>query len=391
MRSSLKQSRGLSAVAIAAAALVLANSGLRAEQYRTAPVTVDRSGYLTTVGGTVVPYKEVTLTAQFSGQVETVAGREGDPARAGQVMVAINDDGLQASKRAAEAQLIAAEAALRNAHVQYSRELWSPRTGQPTGMGMPQMMDSFMRPFSGQDAGGNDPWVRRYADLHGQAKGVDDARTSILSARANIEQLDAKLRDASLTAPFDGVIVKNLVEVGDTVQPGQPLMQIAYVAYLRIQAEVPVGLVSSLRIGAFVPARIDVGGGVPVQARVAQVFPMADASRHTVTVKFDLPSGLPGGPGMYAEIMLPDPESHATALPSVPREAVVWRGSLPAVMILKDGKPTLRVVRVGANLPDGRVTILSGLDGGEEVVLNAPGSQASAPSPQTGNGGAKAQ
>ncbi|MGD9667592.1 MAG: efflux RND transporter periplasmic adaptor subunit [Hyphomicrobiaceae bacterium] len=382
---------GLSGTAIAAAALVLASSVLQAEQFRTAPVTVDRTGHLTTVGGTVVPYKEVTLTAQIPGQVEKVAGREGDPARAGQVMVAINDDALQASKRAAEAQLIAAEASLRNAHVQYSRELWSPRTGQTTGMGLPSMMDSFMRPFTGQYAGGNDPWVRRYADLYGQAKGVDDARTSILAARANIEQLDAKIRDASLTSPFDGVIVKKMVEEGDTVQPGQPLMQIAYVTYLRIQAEVPVGLVSSLRIGEFVPARVDVGGGVPVQARVAQVFPMADASRHTVTVKFDLPSGLPGGPGMYAEVMLPDPSSLASVLPTVPREALVWRGSLPAVMVMKDGKPTLRVVRVGATLPNGRVTILSGLAGGEEVVLNAQGSEASSPTQQAGSEAVKAQ
>ncbi len=382
---------GLSATAIAAVAFVLASSGLQAQQYRTAPVTVDRTGHLTTVGGTVVPYKEVTLTAQIPGQVEKVAGREGDPARSGQVMVAINDDALQANKRAAEAQLISAEAALRNAHVQYSRELWSPQTGQPTGMGLPSMMDSFMRPFTGQYAGGNDPWVRRYADLYGQAKGVDDARSAILTARANIEQLDAKIRDASLTSPFDGVIVKKMVEVGDTVQPGQPLMQIAYVTYLRIQAEIPVGLVSSLRIGEFMPARIDVGGGVPVQARVAQVFPMADASRHTVTVKFDLPSGLPGGPGMYAEVMLPDPSSLASALPTVPREALLWRGSLPAVMIMKDGKPTLRVVRIGASLPDGRVTILSGLSGGEEVILNAQGSEGPAPTQQAGNGGVKAQ
>lgn len=368
--------------------LLTAAAPARAENYRTAPVTVERAGHMTTVGGTVVPYKEVTLTAQIPGQVKFVAGREGDPASAGQVMVSINDDELQAQKRAAEAQLLSAEASLRNAHVQYSRELWSPRTGQPTGMGMPSMMDQFMRPFTGQYSGPNDPTVRRYADLYGQAKGIDDARSAILQAKATIEALDAKIRDASLTAPFDGVIVKKFVEQGDTVQPGQPLMQVAYVAYLRIQAEVPVGLVSSLRIGEFIPARIDVGQGIPVQARVSQVFPMADTSRHTVTVKFDLPSGLPGGPGMYAEVMIPDYMAHGSAMPAIPRESLIWRGSLPAVMILKDGKPTLRIVRVGTPLPDGRLTVLSGLDGGEQVILqDAPGTTARAPATrQAGSG-----
>lgn len=344
-----------------------------AAEYRTVPVTTERSNHMTTIGGTVIPYKEVTLTAQVPGTVKLLAGREGDSVQAGQVVVAINDDELQAMKRAAEAQLTAAEAGLRNAQVQYSRELWSPRTGQPTGMGLPSMMDQFMRPFSGQYSGPNDPNVRRYADLHGQAKAVDDARSAILQSRAQIEQLDAKIRDASLTAPFDGVIVKKFVEQGDTIQPGKPMVKIAYTQYLRIQAEVPVGLVSSLRIGEFLPARIDVGQGIPVQARVSQIFPMADTARHTVTVKFDLPSGLPGGPGSYAEIMIPDNSTQATAVPSVPREALMWRGSLPAVMVLRDGKPVLRVVRLGGPLPDGRVTVLSGLVGGEQVILQTPG------------------
>ncbi len=365
------------------AAIATLGGGLQAvaAEYRTAPVTIERSAHMTTVGGTVIPYKEVTLTAQIPGQVKLVAGREGDAVEAGQAVVAINDDELQAKKRAAEAALVSAEAGLRNAQVQYSRELWSPRTGQPTGMGLPSMMDKFMQPFSGQYAGGNDPQVRRYADLYGQAKGVDDARSAILQSRAQIEQLDAKIRDASLTAPFGGVIVKKMVEQGDTVQPGQPLMKIAYTAFLRIQAEVPVGLVSSLRIGEFLPARIDVGQGIPVQARVSQIFPMADTSRHTVTVKFDLPSGLPGGPGSYAEIMIPDNGINTAGSPAVPREALVWRGSLPAVMILKDGKPTLRVVRLGAPLHDGRLSVLSGLNGGEEVILQAPG-PGLAPPPQ---------
>lgn len=369
------------AALLAAIAVLGGGRETAAAEYRTAPVTIERSAHMTTVGGTVIPYKEVTLTAQIPGQVKLVAGREGDAVETGQVVVSINDDELQARKRAAEAALVAAEAGLRNAQVQYSRELWSPRTGQPTGMGLPSMMDKFMQPFSGQYSGGNDPNVRRYADLYGQAKGVDDARSAILQSRAQIEQLDAKIRDASLTAPFGGVIVKKMVEQGDTVQPGQPLMKIAYTAYLRIQAEVPVGLVSSLRIGEFLPARIDVGQGIPVQARVSQIFPMADTSRHTVTVKFDLPSGLPGGPGSYAEIMIPDNGNNTAGSPAVPAEALVWRGSLPAVMVLKDGKPTLRVVRLGSQLHDGRISVLSGLNGGEEVILQAPG-PGLAPPPQ---------
>ena len=70
------------------------------------------------VGGTVVPHKEVTLAAQLPGSVEYVAGREGERFPEGALLVVLNDDELLARRRNAEAQLRNAEADLRNAGVQ---------------------------------------------------------------------------------------------------------------------------------------------------------------------------------------------------------------------------------------------------------------------------------
>lgn len=342
------------------------------QPYQIAPVTVEASGSTATVSGTVVPYKEVVLSAQIPGEVTFLAGREGESFQAGQPLVAIDDTAIRAKREAAVAAAMSAEAMLRDANVQYSREMWAPRTGKPTGMGFPSMMDSFFAPMTGQYAGPNNPWVERSADLHSRARGVDEARSQLLASRATIEEIDTKIRDAKLTAPFDGVIAQRLVEIGTTVQPGQPLMRFAHVAYLRIQSEVPVRLVSALSKGQVVAARIDVGGGLDVPARVSQIFPVADEQRHTVTVKFDLPKGVPGGPGMYAELQLPDVQAQAVKLASVPAGAVFQRGSLPAVIAVKDGKTSLRLVRVGSALPGGRVAILSGLDGSEQVVVAPP-------------------
>ena len=57
--------------------------------------------------------------------------------------------------------------------------------------------------------------------------------------QAEIRAIDAKLRDARSVAPFDGVIMKKFVEVGDTVQPGMPLLKYADVEYLQIVVDVP--------------------------------------------------------------------------------------------------------------------------------------------------------
>jgi len=374
--------RALQALAVAVVVGLGASAALAEESYTTAPVTPMRIGDETKVSGTVIPFKEVTLSAQIPGEIKYLAGREGDSFKAGDVLVAVDDENIRAKRRAAVASLMAAQSGFRNARIQYNRELLSPKTGKSSGFGFPRMMDDMFGGFQGQTAGANRPWVDRWANIQGRVQGIEGARSRMLAARAQIEQLDAKLRDAQLKAPFDGKILAKMVEIGDTVQPGQPLVKFAYVEFLRIQAEVPVRLLSSLRTGLNVSAYIDVQGGRHVPARVAQIYPVADPTRHTVTVKFDLPitipdaSGkqvpLPGGPGMYAEVSLPDVQRQAQWLPTVPAAAIVSRGSLKAVMVLENGRSSLRMVRVGEPVSNGRVAILSGLRGDEKVITGPP-------------------
>ncbi|MCK4861167.1 MAG: hypothetical protein KAS85_04560, partial [Rhodobacteraceae bacterium] len=103
-------------------------------QFQTVPVTTSQIGGNATIGGTVVPFKEVTLNAQIPGRVIFLAGAEGFGAAEGQVLLAISDEDIQAQRRAAQAQITQAEAGVRNAQMQYSRELYSPRVNSLTGI-----------------------------------------------------------------------------------------------------------------------------------------------------------------------------------------------------------------------------------------------------------------
>jgi len=128
---------------VASFALMLTTSSIAASF-----VTVEKSmsNSQTVLGSTVTPYKEVTLTAQFPGRVMSIAGDVGAKFSAGMVLVKINDDALKAKQGALEAQLESAQAALKNAQSQYTREMVSPRSkdisGMP-GMGLPSMMDIY--------------------------------------------------------------------------------------------------------------------------------------------------------------------------------------------------------------------------------------------------------
>ena len=355
------------------AGLLAATAPALAAEYKTAVAQVLAAGRTVTLGGTVVPYKQVVLSARIPGQIKSIAGVEGDSFKAGTPLFAISDADIQARRRAAWAQILAARSRLRNAQVQYQREYWSPSinngTSRSSGFGLPSMFDQmFTRPMS-NSLGMSNTGMQRYSDLQRRYSGINQARSTLLAAQARLQELDVNLSDARQLAPFDGIIIQKMVEAGTTVQPGTPILKYAFVGYLRIKAEVPVRLVSALRTGKFVNARVDAAKPINVKARIAQIFPVADQTRHTVTVKFDLPKGIAGGPGMYAEVLLPDPDTSLKGLPVVPASAIILRGSLPAVYVLKDGKPSLRLVRIGPKQPDGRISIISGIAEGETVII----------------------
>jgi multidrug efflux pump subunit AcrA (membrane-fusion protein) len=329
------------------------------------------------LGGTVVPYKEVMLAAQLPGRVTFIAGREGDTFKEKDLLIAIGDEELLANRRALLAQMASADAQLRNAGVQYSREIYSPQSRSAMGgMGLPNLFDQmFTRPVE-SFVGERDRTAERSADLFASGIQIQEAQNALLRLQAELQALDSRIRDARSIAPFDGVIVRKVVEVGDTVQPGQPMLNYADVEYLQVEVDVPARLRPGLRDGMMVQAELDPDNRrVPV--RVAQIFPMADPQRHTVKIKFDLPQGV-SEPGMYAKVLIPDLNAPARANPVIPSTAVRYNGSLPGVYVVNErGEPQLRLIRVGEALSGNMVTVLSGLRAGERVLTN-PGPRVTA-------------
>lgn len=323
-------------------------------------------GGASTIGGTIVPVQEITFTAQLPGTVEAIAGAEGDFFAKGSVLASLDRDALLAQRQAAIAQIQNAEAAFRNAGMQYQRERIDP-TPKQSGNMMSQMMPMSMPFFGGDD---DDDGIHRDATLFSHETQVDQARGQIMTAQSRLREIDAKLKDVSSVAPFDGYITSKHVNQGDTVQPGQPLLAFADMSHLQVQVDVPTRLSGSLTPGYMTQARLDDPSQTVVYARVAQVFPMADATRHTVRVKFDLQPGAPAKAGMYAEVLVPQSHGQLGSAPMIPVTALVYRQGLPYVLVEgANGEPRLNLLRLGERIGE-EVTVLTGLRGGERVLRN---------------------
>lgn len=191
----------------------------------------------------------------------------------------------------------------------------------------------------------------------------DATNTRLRTADAALVEARTMLQYTSITAPFDGVITRKLVEVGDLATPGKPLLEMENSSLLRFVAEVPEALVERVQMEAMLPVRVDAAGSV-LDARVSEIAPSASAGSRTFLVKLDLPADPKLRAGQFGRLRLPVQERPAVM---IPQSALVRRGQVESVFVINNGLARLRLVKSGRNL-DGHVEILSGLSGNETVV-----------------------
>ena len=141
------------------------------------------------------------------------------------------------------------------------------------------------------------------------------------------------------------------MRVGDIVQPGQPLADIADVDALDVRLEVPVAQVAQVKLGDSVPVTVN---NANIWATVSQIFPAANADQHTVTVKLALPQGAAAAPGMYARAWIAQAGGvgPSTLTPAIPTNAIAYRGSLPVAFVITRARR--RDARAETRRHDGR-------------------------------------
>jgi RND family efflux transporter MFP subunit len=332
----------------------------------------------TKLGGYVEPRQVVHMTAQSGGRVVYVAGREGAEVMPGQVVLGLDEDRLMADYRSAWAHLAGEMSAIQNAQVQ----LYNKVNGQTTSpMGGP-MYDAYERAsvpmynafqqmmpmFGGGQMLPQSAQQNSYAVKSQARSDYERQQAALVAAQSKIDVLETSLRERRVIAPYPAVILAKFVNLGDVVQPGQALVDLAQTNQMNLKLEVPSRLITELSQGMVVPVVLD--GNVTVDGMVEQIYPAASNTQHTVTVKVALPPNAPAAPGMYASALLAEPAvaGEVVSTPVIPVTSLVYRGSLPSVFAVNaDGKVELRVIRIG-DVQGDRVVVLSGVSAGEKVV-----------------------
>jgi RND family efflux transporter MFP subunit len=224
---------------------------------------------------------------------------------------------------------------------------------------------------------------------------LDAANSKVLIAKAAIDQdkaalqmQQANLDFTEIRAPFDGVVVKKMAEVGESVAPIPPGVNIstssgAIVAIAdmnSLEAEVDVNEANVGQLGPNFPADINVQA-IPnhtYKGMLRQVIPTADRTKATVTVKVSiLDKDRLIKPEMSCNVTFLEPkkgdqkDAVVMRIVTAPKDAIVTRNGKQVVYVIENNKAHEVPVTTGNELKGG-VIIKSGLAGTESLVNNPP-------------------
>ena len=178
-------------------------------------------------------------------------------------------------------------------------------------------------------------------------------------------------RTLTFYAPSSGEVMRRQVSKGEYVEAGRPLMDIIDISKNWLIVDVYEKDLPWVNVGT--PARIELpyNPSVTYKGHVDYIYHMLDMQTRAARARIVMPGGHNASikPGMYATVRLMGKETGPT--PVVPEEAVIRTGE-EAVVIVALGEGRFRPVQVKPGVSsEGRVQILEGLHGDEEVVTSA--------------------
>ncbi len=292
------------------------------------------------ISGTLIADREARIRAEVGGAVLQTYVDAGQRVNAGTPLARIDDRVLQDAMASARSGLTQATLSAEQA----TRELGRAKTLVAAG-------------------------AIAERDVETAERANAAAQAQLADAKARLGAAEKNLGNATVRAPFAGVVAEKSVSPGDIVAPGAALFTVIDPRSLKVEASVPTSALGEVKVGAPVIFTVN-GSDRELEGRVTRVSPMVNPQTRQVGVLASVPNSrnlLVAGLFVEGRIA-----SEKRVGIMVPEKAVDQTGIVAVVMRLKDGKVERVEVQLGLR-DQGAETleVRTGLAGGDTVLLGA--------------------
>ncbi len=198
--------------------------------------------------------------------------------------------------------------------------------------------------------------------------------STLRQVKASIEQVETVIEKKNIRAPFSGVLGIKNVNLGEYVNPGQPLVSLTVMKPIYVDFSVPESVVTKVKLGQAVVVRSDAYPSKLFRGKVFVISPTADEYTRSVKVRAIVPNR--NGwlrPGMFAYVSVVLPSKRVVAVPAL---AISYNLYGDTVFVVEhktvNGRKLLvavrKYVKLGARFGQW-VIVKSGLKPHEEVVI----------------------
>jgi RND family efflux transporter MFP subunit len=296
--------------------------------------------------GTMQAYAESPIYARTSGYLRARHVDIGAKVRTGQLLAEVDTPELDQQLQQARADLSTAEANARLAQTTAERYRDLIRT------------ESVSR-----------------QDLDNANGGLEARLTAVESARANVMRLEQLQAFRRIVSPIDGVVTARNTDVGALIDPGgnaRELFHIVSVDRLRVFVSVPQLYSQAAEPGMSADLSLQEFPGRTFPGKLVRTARSIDVASRTLLTEIDV-ENRKGEllPGSYAQVhlKLPTPQAAFT----LPVNALIFRSEGLRVATIVNGRVELTPIVIGRDYGT-TVEVISGLNGGERVVINPPDS-----------------
>ncbi len=192
-------------------------------------------------------------------------------------------------------------------------------------------------------------------------------------ATAAAKAQEARIRQKTIRAPFDGISGIRQVNIGQYVSPGSPVVSVQSLDPVYLNFDLPERQMSAVKVGLPVKARVDAYASALFEGEVTAIEPAVNESTRTFTVQAILANpDQQLRPGMFGRVTLALGEPQEFIV--VPQTAIQFDPYGNSVFVLgEDEEGVLRAKRRFVRTGDRRgdlIAVLDGLEMGEQIATS---------------------